>query len=197
MADNVAITPGTGATVAADDIGGVLYQRVKPAIGADGTAVDVSAGAGNVGTGVQRITLANDDPAVAALQILDNVVFVDDTATHATGTTQGVGIMAAATPSDTSVSANDIGMVAMSTDRALHVSTQAVVPGTGATNLGKAEDAAHSSSDVGVMALAVRKDTSSTGIGADGDYAPLAVDSSGALYAAVTSVLPGTAASSL
>lgn len=43
MADNVAITPGTGATVAADDIGGVLYQRIKPVFGVDGSATDVSA----------------------------------------------------------------------------------------------------------------------------------------------------------
>lgn len=43
MADNVAITPGAGATVAADDIGGVLYQRVKPVFGVDGSATDVSA----------------------------------------------------------------------------------------------------------------------------------------------------------
>jgi hypothetical protein len=42
MADNVAITPGTGATVAADDIGGVLHQRVKLSIGADGSATDLS-----------------------------------------------------------------------------------------------------------------------------------------------------------
>ena len=43
MADNVGYTPGTGATVAADEIGGVLHQRVKLGIGDDGTAVDVSA----------------------------------------------------------------------------------------------------------------------------------------------------------
>lgn len=42
MADNVAYTPGSGATIAADEIGGVLYQRIKPAIGEDGSAVDVS-----------------------------------------------------------------------------------------------------------------------------------------------------------
>lgn len=36
MADNVNITPGTGATVAADDIGGALYQRVKIVVGSDG-----------------------------------------------------------------------------------------------------------------------------------------------------------------
>lgn len=43
MADNVGYTPGSGATVAADDIGGVLYQRIKPVTGDDGTATDVSA----------------------------------------------------------------------------------------------------------------------------------------------------------
>jgi hypothetical protein len=43
MADNVGYTPGSGATVAADDIGGVLFQRVKPSVGVDGSAVDVSA----------------------------------------------------------------------------------------------------------------------------------------------------------
>lgn len=42
MADNVGYTPGTGATVAADDIEGVLYQRVKIGVGADGSATDVS-----------------------------------------------------------------------------------------------------------------------------------------------------------
>lgn len=43
MADNLAYTAGVGSTVATDDIGGVHFQRVKPAVGADGTAVDVSA----------------------------------------------------------------------------------------------------------------------------------------------------------
>jgi len=42
MADNVGYTPGAGATVAADEIGGVLHQRIKLGIGDDGTAVDVS-----------------------------------------------------------------------------------------------------------------------------------------------------------
>jgi len=42
VADNVGYTPGTGATVAADDIGGVLHQRVKIGVGADGSATDVA-----------------------------------------------------------------------------------------------------------------------------------------------------------
>lgn len=43
MADNVGYTPGSGATIATDDIGGVQYQRVKPVWGADGVANDVNA----------------------------------------------------------------------------------------------------------------------------------------------------------
>ena len=42
MPDNVAYTPGAGATIAADEIAGVLYQRVKPVTGVDGQASDVS-----------------------------------------------------------------------------------------------------------------------------------------------------------
>jgi hypothetical protein len=44
MADNVAITAGSGTTIATDDIGGVQYQRVKLAIGADGSAADLAFG---------------------------------------------------------------------------------------------------------------------------------------------------------
>jgi len=89
------------------------------------------------------------------------------------------------------------------------VDVTSVVPGTGATNLGKAEDAAHSSGDTGVMTLAVRNDTPAALGGSDGDYAPLQVNSAGSLYTkdetgeagsilvtgttAVTSAISGTA----
>lgn len=42
MADNVAITEGAGTQIAADEVGGVKYQRVKVAHGDDGVAVDTS-----------------------------------------------------------------------------------------------------------------------------------------------------------
>ena len=67
MADNVPITAGAGTSIAADDISSVFYQRVKLSLGADGVAVDAVAGAGAVSTGVQRMTLASDDPAVVAI----------------------------------------------------------------------------------------------------------------------------------
>lgn len=43
MADNLGYTPGSGATVASDDIGGVQHQRVKISVGEDGSATDLSA----------------------------------------------------------------------------------------------------------------------------------------------------------
>jgi hypothetical protein len=56
-----------------------------------------------------------------------------------------------------------------------------VIPGVAATNLGKAEDALHTSGDVGVMALAVRNDSSTTLTTTTLDYSPMAVNSLGAL----------------
>lgn len=38
MADNIAVTAGSGTTVATDEVGGAHYQYVKTAFGADGTA---------------------------------------------------------------------------------------------------------------------------------------------------------------
>lgn len=56
------------------------------------------------------------------------------------------------------------------------------------TGLAKAEDAAHSSGDYGIMALAVRTDTAAARATTDGDYIPLIVDSSGRLHVNAGSV---------
>jgi len=74
---------------------------------------------------------------------------------------------------------------------------------TGATNLGKAEDAAHASGDTGVMALGVRVDTA-TAFGANGDYTPFRTDQYGDQFTIVadttgtplTYLPPGIAAAS-
>jgi Ni,Fe-hydrogenase maturation factor len=58
------------------------------------------------------------------------------------------------------------------------VDVASVIPGTGATNLGKAEDAVHADGDVGVMPLSVRRDAD-TPMAADGDYAPIQTDADG------------------
>lgn len=138
-------------------------------------------------TGVS--TLAEQQTQTTALQLIDDIVYTDDTSTHATGTSKGALIMAAATPTDGSVNANDIGAVGMTVDRKLHVAVMdalpagtngigkltansgvdigdvdvttvgTITPGTAASNLGKAEDGGHTTGDVGVFALGVRNDT--------------------------------------
>jgi hypothetical protein len=67
MADNISIATSTSTTIAADDIAGVQYPRVKVSVGAPDSATDMTGGAGAVGAGTPRVTLASDDPAVAAL----------------------------------------------------------------------------------------------------------------------------------
>lgn len=62
MADNVAITAGTGTSIAADDVGSVFYQKVKLDVGGDGATLPVSA-------------TANAIPVKA----LDDVITVDCT----------------------------------------------------------------------------------------------------------------------
>lgn len=104
MADNVAITAGSGTTVAADEV-------------ADGTLGTVK---------------------VQYVKLMDGTL---------DGTTKAA------------VGANGIA-----------ADIKAVVPGTAATSLGKAEDAAHSSGDTGVYVLGVRQDADTSPVSADGDY---------------------------
>lgn len=74
------------------------------------------------------------------------------------------------------------------------VDVTSIVPGTAATNLGKAEDAAHTTGDVGVMGLAVREGVPvdlSAGA-SNGDYEPLEVDAVGRLWTRTASQGTGT-----
>jgi hypothetical protein len=102
---------------------------VQPTLG----GVLATAGNGASGTGVQRVTIANDS----------------------------TGILAAVT---------NVATIGTS-----------VTPGTGAAHLGKAEDAAHSSGDTGVLMLGVRQDADSSPVSATGDYQSFLFDSSGNL----------------
>lgn len=66
-----------------------------------------------------------------------------------------------------------------------HHNVDAVIPGTSATNLGKAEDSAAGSGDTGVFTLAVRRDAEASTT-ADGDYHELQVNPIGRLKTAQT-----------
>lgn len=55
MADNIAVTEGSGKTVATDDVGGVQYQRVKLDIGGDGASSPVTSIAKETGGNLDTI----------------------------------------------------------------------------------------------------------------------------------------------
>lgn len=75
-----------------------------------------------------------------------------------------------------------------------NVGVTSLTPGTTGTSLGKAEDAVHTSGDVGVMSLGVRNDNSATALSsANGDYTPVATDISGAQWAKTKPALTAAA----
>ena len=286
---SIEITEGFGKDVATDEIGGLHHQRVKLSLGAAGTANDAEAGAGAVGSGVQRMTLASDDPAVLSVGIMDDwdesdrckvnlivgqagiaggsgvvgatvmrVTLATDVALPTGSNTLGGVNLTQYTPSSgrlpveidaaalaaletITVAAltaalpagdNNIGHVDVVSLPALAAGTAnigdvdvltvpadpfgvnadaasatgsisaklrfvaatgipitSIVPGTAATNLGKAEDAAHASGDTGILVLTVRTDTlnpASLPTSATGDYAGLQSDNVGRLRTANT-----------
>lgn len=94
MADNLTVTPGSGVTVAADEIAGVKYQRVKLSIGSDGSATDAVGGAGAVDAGVQRVTIATNDQTASHINnalVGDYETIAASQTDQALGTTGGVG----------------------------------------------------------------------------------------------------------
>lgn len=142
-------------------------------------------------------------PGLTSLQSIDDLVLAEDVAS-ADGD-KGVQVLAVRKASPTNLSGTDgdyeplqvnAGRLWTSTtiDTALPAGTNSIgklganpgviigdvnvvsaIPGTGATNLGKAEDAASASGDTGVMTLAVRSATPGNTSGTDGDYEPLQV----------------------
>lgn len=101
-------------------------------------------------------------------------------------TTSVVGNGAAATAQRVTL-ANDstgiLGTVGTVTTVTTLTGTTTLTPGTAATNLGKAEDAAHTTGDVGVMALAVRNDNAATTTtNANADYQQISADGTGTVF---------------
>jgi hypothetical protein len=74
------------------------------------------------------------------------------------------------------------------------VDVTSIIPGTGATNLGKAQDSVGGATDTGIVPLAIRDDSLSTITPVEGDYATLRVNSTGALWVQDSSLsAPGQA----
>lgn len=96
--------------------------------------VTISTGAGVVGTGVQRVTHASDDPVTTSVQLIDDAIFTDDAA-FTPATSKGMMIMAQAdeTSSD-SVDEGDAGALRMTLTRFLKTSAGDLQAGEDLTN---------------------------------------------------------------
>ena len=185
MADNVVITPGSGATIHADEythttLGSGKTQLMKLVDGVlnSDTPITVDIGAK---TNALRIAPAND---ITDATYIGDIKFGEalPAGTNAIGklaANSGVDIGDVTLTAGTAA----IGKLAANTGVDIgDVDVTSVIAGVGATNLGKARDSALGATDTGVMALAVRDDTLTTLTPADGDYVPLRVGSTGKLH---------------
>lgn len=73
----------------------------------------------------------------------------------------------------------------VSIENAVSAAITSLIPGTSATSLGKAEDAAAASGDTGVAIWGVRRDAPTISASATGDYNELAVSKQGAMFTQV------------
>lgn len=129
------------------------------------TAASGSIAAGAIAAGATSIA-ANEDDASADLD-------------------RGVKMLAVqkATPANTAGTDGDYEFLQMSAGRLwVSAAVTVVAPGTSATALGKAIDAAAGASDVGVATLAVRDDALSALTPVEGDWVPLRTDANGGLW---------------
>ncbi len=108
MSDNVGITPGTGANIAADNVSDVFYQKVKFDVGGDGSTLPVSATANaipvkalddviTIDASVPTAALAEGDVAFATQEVANfstgaNITSVLQSVTVIDVDDQGIGI---------------------------------------------------------------------------------------------------------
>ncbi len=182
MADNVAVTAGSGTTIAADDIGGVLHQRVKISQGADGSATDVSSAA------PLQVTLANTGANTNKILVTPDAHAVTNAGTFA--------VQAAQSGTWTVQPGNTVNSTAWKVDGSAVTQpvSLASVPSHAVTNAGifavqdsqwYVEDAAAASNPTGPALIAVRRDTLSTSeVSADGDNIALKATNKGKLHTA-------------
>jgi len=84
VADNVAITAGSGTSVATDDVSGVHFQRVKLVDGTLDSSTAIASG-GGVESGALRVTVASDSTGVLSVDDNGASLTVDNAALSVTG----------------------------------------------------------------------------------------------------------------
>lgn len=215
MADNVTpqlVTAPALFSFRTDDLGGgIQIPYTKLNIGGDGLDVPVVGGQAAMAASIP-VVIASDQTminvavsgSVAVTGPLTDAqlraVPVPVSGTVSTGGLTDAQLRASAVPVSTTqlattlgqkTMANSAGVVIASDQSAIPASQSGtwnvgtVTPGTGATNLGKAEDAVAADGDVGVMALIVRNDTIGTLVNANGDYQAMQANANGSLRVAI------------
>jgi len=124
-----------------------------------------------------------------AIQDGGNSITVDGTVAATQSGTWNIGTVTTLTGITNALPAgtNAIGKLAANSGVDIgDVDVLSIVPGTAATNLGKAVDSVAGATDTGVMALAVRDDALATLTPVDGDYTQLRVTSQGRLWTSAT-----------
>jgi hypothetical protein len=118
MADNINITPGSGKTIAADDVSGVLYPRNKVSIGVDGSATDLAFGQTTSANSLP-IVIASDQSAISTKDAGPS-----QTLTRTYTTSANMSTAAAITPSPTTGQKIVAMDILVSTDTAMNFSVQ-------------------------------------------------------------------------
>lgn len=162
------VQPGNTANTTAWKVdGSAVTQPVSYATTGSGTA-----------TGALRVELPTNGTGVIA-----TVGAVTAITNALPAGTNGIGKL-------TSNSGVTIGAVEIASAQTLATVTNvatigtSVTPGTAAANLGKAEDAAHTTGDVGVFSLAVRNDTLADVTNTTADYSQISADLKGRVMTA-------------
>jgi hypothetical protein len=149
-----------------------------------------------------QAVMANSEPVVIAsdqtaipVTLPTGANVIGSIAQITTGVTPGTGLTnLGKAMGGTSPLSGDVGVLAMAVNSTslqyqpifvdgsgrLITTISTLIPGTAATNLGKAEDAVHTSGDTGVFILGVAA-SSATVYSASGDYTPFSVDTAGRL----------------
>lgn len=168
MADNTTLNSGSG---------GNTFRTLEDG-GAIQWPVGVTAYAGTIGTpDVLNIVTLTDGLPVQPMT--GSTWAATQSGTWNIGTVTAVTAISNALPAGT----NAIGKLAANSGVDIgDVDVTSIIPGTGATNLGKAIDTATGATDTGVLALATRDDALSTLTPVEGDNVQLRTDANGALW---------------
>ena len=181
-------------------------------VGVTSNRLDVNVAGATMSTGDIEVnsefpaaaTIADDFANPDTTSVMSMLMGYDTTGTnwnrlHTNTGAVGTGTLRVTIATDDNVSTKLTGIDADT--GAIKASVATAAPNT--TNLVtviQTEDAAHVSADIGYMFLGVRNDTLASLVSDDGDYAPLQVNASGALYvdgSGVTQPVSGTVTANL